>query len=86
MKMHLISVLFLLPTLPIAHDYMTRCRKVEKVQDLTNSLSAPQARQTDPYAVYGTEISRLIPGSKQFWRSFGLDIVAFVEQRASSCL
>ena len=28
-----------------------------------------------------TEIPRIIPGSKQFWRSFGLDLVAFVEQR-----
>ena len=48
---------------------------------LTNFLSASQARQTDPYTVYGTEIPRIIPGSKQFWRSFGLDLVAFVEQR-----
>ena len=70
------------------YDYMTKvrlrlhnCRKVVKVQDLTNSLNASQARQTDPYAVYGTEIPRIIPGSKQFWRSFGLDLVSFVEQR-----
>ena len=70
------------------HDYMTKvrlrlhnCRKVVKVQHLTNSLNASQARQTDPYAVYGTEIPTIIPGSKQFWRSFGLDLVVFVEQR-----
>ena len=70
------------------YDYMTKvrlrlhnCRKVVKVQDLTSSLNALQARQTDPYAVYGTEIPRIIPGSKQFWRSFGLDLVSFVEQR-----
>jgi hypothetical protein len=51
------------------YDYMTKvrlrlhnCRKVVKVLDLTNSLNA---RQTDPYAVYGTEIPRIIPGSKQ---------------------
>ena len=37
--------------------------------------------QSDPYSVYGTEIPRIIPGSKEFWRSFGLDLVAFVEQR-----
>lgn len=46
-----------------------------KVRDLT---SASHIRETDPYAVYGTDISRIIPGSKQFWKSFGLD---FVEQR-----
>ena len=51
------------------------CRKVVKVRDLT---SASHIRETDPYAVYGTDISRIIPGSKQFWKSFGLD---FVEQR-----
>lgn len=28
--------------------------------------------------MYGTEIPRIIPGSKQFSRSFGLDLVAFV--------
>lgn len=31
--------------------------------------------------MYGTEIPRIIPGSREFWRSFGLDLVAFVEQR-----
>ena len=29
----------------------------------------------------GSEIPRIIPGSKQFWRSFGLDLVYFVEKR-----
>ena len=52
-----------------------------EVQDLTSSVSASQARQSDPYAICGTEIPRIIPGSKQFWRSFELDLVAFVEQR-----
>ena len=88
----MISVALLPLTLPTAslNDYTTKvrlrlynCRKVVKVQDLTSFLSASQARQSDPYAVYGTEIPRIIPGSKQFWRSFGLglDLVAFVEQR-----
>ena len=36
--------------------------------------------QSDSYPVYGTEKPRVILGSKQFWRSFGLDL-AFVEQR-----
>ena len=46
------------------------------------SVSAPLTadRVSGPYSVYGTEIPR-IPGSKEFWRSFGLDLVAFVEQK-----
>ena len=35
----------------------------------------------DPYAAYGTEVPRSIPGSKQYWKSFGLDLVAMTEQR-----
>ena len=50
------------------------------MQDLISSLSALQTRQT-PYAVYGTEVPRTMPGSKQFWISYRLDVVAFVEQR-----
>ena len=48
---------------------------------MSETLNASKAKQADPYAVYGTEIPRIIPGSKQFWKSFGLDLVAFVEQR-----
>ena len=35
----------------------------------------------DPYASYGTDVPRCIPGSKQYWKSFGLDLVAMTEQR-----
>ena len=31
--------------------------------------------------MYGTEIPRIIPGSREFCRSFGLDLVAFVDKR-----
>ena len=48
------------------YDYMLKVR-----------LRMHEARKV----VYGTEIPRIIPGSKEFWRSFGLDLVAFVEQR-----
>ena len=91
-KMHLFDICGFFASHPaycfFKFDYMTKvrlrlhnCRKVVKVQDLTNSLCASQARQADSYAVYGTEIPKIIPGSKQFWRLFGLDLVAFVEQR-----
>ena len=71
------------------YDYMVKvrmrmhnARKVVNVQDLTQSLSASDVKgNSDPYSVYGTDIPRIIPGSKQFWKSFGLDLVAFVEQR-----
>ena len=71
------------------YDYMLKvrlrmheARKVVKVQNLTEPLTAEGVSgPSDPYSVYGTEIPRIIPGSKEFWRSFGLDLVAFVEQR-----
>ena len=70
------------------YDYMVKvrmrmhnARKVVKVQNLTQTLNAANVRGNDPYAVYGTDIPRVIPGSKQFWKSFGLDLVSFVEQR-----
>ena len=38
------------------------------------------ARLTDPYASYGTDVPCTIPGSKQYWKSFGLDLVAITQQ------
>ena len=35
---------------------------------------------SDPYASYGTEVPQVIPGSKQYWKSFGHDLVAMTEQ------
>ena len=68
------------------YDYMVKvrmrmhnARKVVKVQNLAQSLHASDV--SNPYAVYGTDIPRIIPGSKQYWKSFGLDLVSFVEQR-----
>ena len=34
----------------------------------------------DPYASYGADVPRSIPGSKQYWKSFGLDLVAMTKQ------
>lgn len=67
------------------YDYMLKVRlrmheaqKVIKVQSLSEPLTADRVSgQSDPYSVYGP---RIIPGSREFWRSFGLDLV-FVEQR-----
>jgi len=72
------------------YDLMTKlrlraynARRVVKVSQLTETLDATKVRQaeSDPYRIYGSEVPRVIPGSKQHWRSFGLDLVAFVEQR-----
>ena len=73
------------------YDYITKvrfrihnARRVVTVKGLTNSLSAGNVKETEnPYGVYGTEVPRIIPGSKQYWRSFGLDLVSFVEQRGT---
>ena len=45
----------------------------EKVLDAEKSI--------DPYAIYGTEVPRSIPGSRQHWKSFSLDLISFSEQR-----
>ena len=70
------------------YDYMCKvrlrmhnARKVVQVQKLSAPLNASHLSETDPYSVYGSEIPRIVPGSKQFWRSFGLDLVYFVEKR-----
>ena len=61
---------------------MHEVRKVVKVHSLSEPLTAAKASQhSDPYSVYGTEIPHIIPGSRGFSWSFGLDLVAFVEQR-----
>lgn len=59
---------------------MHEARKVVKVSEPLTADCAVE--HSDPYSVYGTEISRIIPGSREFWMSFGLDLVAFVDQRS----
>ena len=36
--------------------------------------------KSDPYASYGTEVPHVVPGSKQYWKSFDYDLVAMTEQ------
>ena len=73
------------------YDYITKMRLrmvsarcVVNVAHLTESLNASKVQQgeqsTDPYAIYGTEVPRKIPGSRKHWKSFGLDLTAFVQQ------
>ena len=60
---------------------MTNARRVVKVGNLQESLDAGKVKTEDPYTIYGSQVPRVIPGSKQFRKSFGLDLVAFVQQR-----
>ena len=69
-------------------DYMTKCclrayasKRCVQVSNLAEPLNASKVKVNDPYARYGTEVPRNIPGSAQYWRSFGLDLIAMVEQR-----
>ena len=80
------------PTYPFfMFDYMTKlrmrgfnARRIVGVSKLECKLTAGEVRKAnknvyDPYASYGTEVPRSIPGSKQYWKSFGLDLVAMTD-------
>ena len=64
---------------------MGSAHRVVNVAHLTESLNASKVQQgeqsTDLYAIYGTEVPCNIPGSRQHWKSFWLDLTAFVQQR-----
>ena len=72
-------------------DYMTKIRlkaynnrKVVGVSRLEHNLSAGEVTEAnkdkyDPYASYGTDMPCNVPGSKQYWKLFGLDLVAMTE-------
>ena len=73
-------------------DYMTKSRmhsynvrKIIGVSKLEHKLTAGEVSKAnidlhDPYALYGTDVPRTIPGLKQYWKSFGLDLVAMTQQ------
>ena len=39
-----------------------------------------EVKSQDPYSIYGSQVPRVIPDSKQYWKSFGLDLVVFVQR------
>jgi hypothetical protein len=82
------------PTYPFfKYDLMTKlhlkayaAKRVVKVKDLSDPLDVKTLREGEsaeykPYSCYGTEVPNTIPGSKQYWKSFGLDLVAFAAER-----
>ena len=54
---------------------MTNARRIVKVGNLQESLDAGKVKSQDPHAIYGTQVPRVVPGSKQYWKTFGLDLV-----------
>ena len=57
----------------VASGKLEECLTAGKVIAADKPLS-------DPYASYGTEVPRVVLGSKQYWKSFGYDLVAMTEQ------
>ena len=35
----------------------------------------------DPYSCYGKDVPNCIPGSPQYWKNFGLDLIAMTQTR-----
>ena len=73
-------------------DYMTKrtlrgyaSRRTVKCAQLSEPLNAGKVRDgersSSRYEVYGSEVTRTVPGSLQHWKSFGLDLTAMVAQR-----
>ena len=58
---------------------MVSVSKLEKNLTASKVIAADKDADTNKYASYGTDVPRIIPGSKQYWKSFGLDLVAMVE-------
>ena len=54
---------------------LRNARRVVKVCNLQESLDAGKVKSQNPYAIYGSQVPRIIPGSKQYWESFGLNLV-----------
>ena len=55
------------------------------VSRLEHNLTAAEVSEAnkdslDPYPSYGTDVPLCIPGSKQYWKTFGLNLVAMTQQ------
>ena len=61
-----------------ARKVVTSSKLEEKLT--VGKVMAADRPMSNPYDSYGTEVPRVIPGSKQYWKSFGYDLVAMTEQ------
>ena len=59
--------------------------KTINVAQQTDKVTAEKVltaeRSEDPYSAYGKEMPNCIPGSPQYWKSFGLDLIAMTQTR-----
>ena len=62
------------------HLRSNNVRIVVKSSKLEKSLTAGKVMAT-PNDSYGTEVPCVIPGSKQYWKSYGYDLVAMTAQQ-----
>ena len=59
--------------------------KTVNVAQQTEKVTAEKVltaeKGNDPYSCYGKEMPNCIPGSPQYWKSFGLDLIAMTQTR-----
>ena len=65
------------------HAY--NARKIVGVSKLQHKLTTGEVSKAsidlnDPYASYDTDVPSCIPGSKQYWKSFGLNLFVMTQQ------
>ena len=54
----------------------------QQTEKVTSEKVLTAEQSGDPYSCYGKEIPNCIPGSPQYWKSFGLDLIAMTQTRA----
>ena len=53
----------------------------QQTEKVTSEKVLTAEQSGDPYSCYGKEIPNCIPGSPQYWKSFGLDLIAMTQTR-----
>ena len=53
----------------------------QQTETVTAGKVLPAEQHGDPYSTYGKEMPNCIPGSPQYWKSFGLDLIAMTQTR-----
>ena len=53
----------------------------QQMEKVTAEKVLTAEQSGDPYSCYGKEMPNCIPGSPQYWKSFGLDLIAMTQTR-----
>ena len=53
----------------------------QQTEKVTTEKVLAAEQSGDPYSCYGKEMPNCIPGSPQYWKSFGLDLIAMTQTR-----